>query len=156
MWRGVKKLLKVSSSSRRKAIICGTQSTGDTRLSRSDEFAHSLHTISVSHGSVSLSTFVADPCCCRFATRFLYSTLGPPLRRSGNTRQITDPGHLWANVMKDCMWQLTLEVFDHHSLQIDFQKVLFDIELKHIDVQPEASVIMITSMHSSKRVHTRL
>lgn len=37
-----------------------------------------------------------------------------------------------------------LEVFDHHSLQLEFQKVLFDIDLKHIDIQPEASVIIIT------------
>lgn len=46
--------------------------------------------------------------------------------------------------MKDCIWQLMLEVFDHHSLQLEFQKVLFDIDLKHIDIQPEASVIIIT------------
>ena len=77
----------------------------------------------------------------KFATRFLYPTLGPPLRREGNTRQITDIGHLWANVGQDSLWELTLQVFRHHNLMIPLQVQLFNLDLKHIDVYPSDKVI---------------
>jgi hypothetical protein len=82
----------------------------------------------------------ADLACCRFATRYLYSTLGPPLRNEMNTRQITDPGHLWANVALSTIWEVTLEVFSHNGMFLDLQKHMFHIGLKHIDICPDASV----------------
>ena len=83
----------------------------------------------------------SDNCVhCRKSTRFFYSTLGPPVRRSGNTRQITDIAHVWSNSGKDSLWQVTLEIFLHHGLALELQHKFFDMELKHIDLFPSASV----------------
>ena len=72
-----------------------------------------------------------------FGTRFLWSTIGKPLRRNGNAVQLTDIGHLWANTFKDSMWTLLKEVLCHASVLKEMQMHFFEIELKHIELDEE-------------------
>jgi len=51
----------------------------------------------------------------RWAMRWTFSVMGPSLRRAGNAVQLTDIGHLWANVALDANYKLLLVSIDGHT-----------------------------------------